>query len=64
VAFSVAMSSAAPHCGGASLEFPAWIMSFWWSAEPTRMSQSSWDSASTAGVQELAFRAMGCLSLV
>jgi hypothetical protein len=64
VLFSVAISSTAPHFGGESLELPAWIMKFWCRADPTRISQSSCDSASVAGVQVPALRAIGCLSLV
>ena len=63
VAFSVAISSAAPHVGGAEFEFPAWIMDFFPSAFPTSMSQLSWDSASMAGVQEPALTAMACPAL-
>lgn len=57
--FSVAMSSAAPHVGGALLELPAWIMFLVLRALPTSMSQLSCEAASTAGVHVPDSTAMG-----
>lgn len=49
VAFPEAINSAAPHFGGESFEFPAWMMLFLSTARPTNMSQLFCEAASVAG---------------
>jgi len=59
VAFWVAISSSAPHLGGASLWFPAWMRFFELRDVPTERIQLFCEAASVGGSQVPALRAMG-----
>jgi len=55
----VAISSSAPHLGGASLWFPAWMRFFELRDVPTERIQLFCEAASVGGSQVPALRAMG-----